>query len=116
MNKKRGKNFENEFAKILMKNNFWARLDKGFAQTCDIIAGKNGKIFLFECKTCVSDYFNLERVEDNQSDSREWFKSCKNNNAWFVFKVDGIGIFLSKEAIKKPSEGIKLERWLEQWT
>ena len=46
MNKKKGNDFENEFARILFANGFWVRLDKGYAQTCDIIAGKNNQIYL----------------------------------------------------------------------
>ena len=113
MNKKKGNKFENDFARILAINGFWARLDKGFAQTCDIIAGKNNKIYLLECKTCEKDYFNLSRVEDNQNTSREFFKYCGNDNAYFVFKLDSGEMYLSKEPISKPSDGIILERWLQ---
>ena len=61
-NKKRGSNFENEFARILGNNGFWARLDKGISQTCDIIAGKNNRIYMFECKTCSKNYFDMIQV------------------------------------------------------
>lgn len=113
MNKKKGVAFEKEFCNILALNKFWARMDKGFAQACDIIAGKNNKIYLIECKTVKEDYFNLSRVEDNQNTSREFFKHCGNDNAYFVFKLDSGEIYLSKEPISKPSDGIILERWLE---
>ena len=46
MNKTKGTAFEKELAKVLAKNGFWARLDKGFAQTCDIIAAKNNVSYL----------------------------------------------------------------------
>lgn len=110
-NKKNGSKFEVEFLNILKKYKFWARLDKGYSQTCDIIAGKNNKIYLFECKVCKTDYFNLTRVEANQNDSRDYFKHCGNDRAYFVYKVNDC-IFLSKEPIRKPSEGISLEVWL----
>lgn len=113
-NKRNGSKFENDFAKMLAIEGFWARLDKSYSQTCDIIAGKNNVIYLFECKVCKSDYFNLSRVEDNQNYSRRRFRDTGNDNAWFVYKVDAIGeIYLSKEPILKPSNGIKLERWLK---
>ena len=112
-NKSKGTQFEKEFAKILNANGFWARLDKGTAQTCDTIAGKNNIIYLFECKTCKKDYFDINRIEDNQSMSREMFKAMGNDNAYIVYRVDELGIYLSKEIIKKPSEGIILEVWLE---
>ena len=110
-NKKRGSNFEKQFAKTLSKHGFWVRLDKGYAQTCDIIAGKDNIIYLFECKMCSKDYFDLNRVEDNQSMSRQLFERCGNTEAWFVFKVKD-EIYLNKVSIKKPSEGVKLYEWL----
>lgn len=111
-NKKRGSNFELEFAKILGKNGFWARLDKGFSQACDIIAGRNNKIYLFECKTCNKNYFNTDRIESNQSMSRQLFKVTGNDEAWIVYKVEDAGIFLSREFIKNPLNGIELGEWL----
>ena len=112
-NKKRGSNFEREFASILSAHGFWVRLDKGYAQTCDIIAGKDNKIYLFECKTCSRDYFDLNRIEDNQDFSRLIFKKCGNEEAWMVYKAKD-SIYLSQEPIKKPSEGVRLEGWLQQ--
>lgn len=108
-NKKKGTGFENELANILAKNGFWARLDKGYSQTCDIIAGKNGIIFLFECKTCKKDYFNLDRIEENQKLSRERFKMCGNEEAWIVYKLDDGRIFFSRVPLKTPSNGISLD-------
>lgn len=115
MNKKRGNLFEKEWLKILKDNRFWATYDKGYSQSCDIVAGKNNKILLFECKVCIKDFFNLERVEVNQNDSRKWFELTGNEYAYFVYKIDGLGIYLSRKPIKKPSDGIMLERWLKEW-
>jgi len=112
VNKKKGSNFENDFCNILAQYGFWARKDKGYAQTCDIIAGKNNKIYLFECKTCSKDYFNTKRVEDNQNYSRERFRECGNSNCYFVYKLDNGEIYISQDAIKKPSTGQKLEEFL----
>ena len=111
-NKAKGTTFEKEFARLLAKNGFWVRLDKGYAQTCDMIAGKNNTIYLFECKRCIKDYFDLERVECNQSDSRRRFMDCGNKEAWFAYEVSGQEIYLSKEPIKKPSNGIKWGDWI----
>lgn len=112
MNKKKGSDFENEFCNILAQNGFWARKDKGYAQTCDIIAGKNNKIYLFECKCVKTDYFNMKRVEDNQNYSRERFRDCGNSNCYFVYKLDTGEIYISRNAIKKPSDGQTLEGFL----
>lgn len=109
-NKSSGTSFEKMFAKCLVECGFWARMDKGYSQTCDIIAGKNNEIYIFECKVCKSDYFNLDRVEDNQRLSRERFNICGNKNAWMVYQV-GEAVYLSREPIKRPSEGIPWEVW-----
>ena len=114
MNKKKGASFEKDICNILAKHGFWARLDKGFAQTCDIIASKNNRSYLIECKTCKNDYFNMSRIEDNQNMSRERFAECGNNNAYVFYKLDDGRIFVSKEFINKPSDGIKLEDWLNE--
>ena len=114
MNKTKGTAFEKELAKVLAKNGFWARLDKGFAQTCDIIAAKNNVSYLIECKTCKDDYFDMRRVEDNQSMSRKRFIMCGNDNTWVAYKLDDGRVFFSKEFIKKPSDGIALEEWLNE--
>lgn len=114
-NKKTGIMFEKMFSILLKENKFWARLDKGYAQTCDIIAGKNNKIYLFECKVCKKDSFSRSRVEENQSNSRRWFIETGNENAYFVFYVtETKQIYLSKDIITRPSNGINLERWMKE--
>lgn len=112
-NKRRGMTFESEFAQLLSKHGFWARLDKGKAQTCDILASRNNISYLFECKTTCKNYFNMTRVEDNQSMSRLRFAECGNTEAYFVFLVNGEDIYLSKEPIKKPSDGISFDDFLK---
>ena len=111
-NKKKGNNFEKDIARILYERGFWVRVDKSYAQTCDIIAAKNNSIYLLECKTCKNDYFDINRIESNQEDSRKLFRETGNKNAWVVYLVGDDDIYFSKEFIKKPSEGIKLEEWL----
>lgn len=111
-NKSNGSAFEKEFAKILSLNGFWVRADKGSAQTCDLIAGRNNIIYLFECKVCAKNYFTENRIEDNQRDSRRRFLTTGNKNAWFVYKLPDGGIRLSLEPLKYPSDGIELKHFL----
>lgn len=112
-NKTKGTKFEKEFALLLFRHGFWVREDKGYAQTNDLIAAKNNIIYLFECKTCKKDYFNTNRVEDNQDMSRKVFKMMGNVNTWVAYKLDDGRIFLSKDFIKKPSEGLNFYEFLK---
>jgi Holliday junction resolvase len=114
-NKKKGTDFENEFCEILAKNGWWARKDKGYAQTCDIFAAKSNRAVIFECKTCKGDFFDIGRVEKNQEYSRNCFKKNGNDWAYFVYKLDNGEIYLSSKAITKPSEGIPLKKFLDMW-
>ena len=66
-NKSAGTMFEREFAGKLAKNRFWVHRfqDNKNGQPCDVIAARNGKTYLFDCKDCAGA-FQLSRVEENQ--------------------------------------------------
>jgi hypothetical protein len=68
-NKKIGSDFEQEACSILANHGYWVKFldpDRTGAQPFDIIAVKSGIAYCFDCKTCVSDTFNINRLEDNQ--------------------------------------------------
>jgi hypothetical protein len=113
VNKIKGSRFEKDFAQILSDNGFWVRLDKGMAQTCDLFGAKDNEAYLFECKTCKTDYFDITRVRTNQKMSKLLFEAMGNFNHYYVYKVNDLGIFLSHEPISKPSMGLELEVWLD---
>lgn len=114
-----GNQFEYNFCDLLAQNGFWAkRLDPSSAgeQPFDIIAGKDGKIYAFECKVCNGSRFTLNRVEDNQQIAMKKFMACGNIDAWFAFWYVGYGIYLThaSDIFWDLEQGVKSHTPLER--
>ena len=94
-NKKIGNDFELEFASKLSQAGFWVlNIPQVIAgQPSDIIAVKNGKAFLFDCKVCQNDYFDKNRIEENQLSSMTLWQKCGNGSGVFALKTSA-GVFL----------------------
>lgn len=99
-NKKIGKDFEKEYAKILADEGYWVLLvtPKGYinSQPMDIIATKNNIFYGFECKTLHSKYkrFPLSRLEENQRQAFKRLKKIGSNNYFLVVKWNNEIIYL----------------------
>jgi hypothetical protein len=116
-NKKEGKKFEREICKNLYEAGFWVREDFGNqnGQTLDVICARNNFIYIFECKKCKTDYFSRNRLQDNQILSFKRLTETGNSNAFFVFYIESSSeIYVSKEPIKKPSDGIKWDVFVQE--
>jgi len=109
-NKAKGGTFETDMSWELAEAGFW--VDNADRQT-DIHAARNNVPYLIECKTCKTDYFDAKRVEVNQSDTKLRFEACGNTEFWFAYSVDGVGVFMSREALRKPSNGVPLQTWID---
>lgn len=85
-NKKLGNDFESEFCKILFEEGFWCHnlAQNQAGQPADIIAARNGKAYLIDCKVCSGKGFPLSRMEENQDLSMELWKSTGNGEGWFA--------------------------------
>lgn len=88
-NKKIGNDFESDFCEILFENGFWVHnmAQNASGQPADIIAARNGKTYLIDCKVCSVRGFALNRMEDNQDLSMELWKSCGNGEGWFAVLI-----------------------------
>ena len=90
-NKKIGNDFESELCELLATQGFCAH---NFAQNqdgqpADVIAVKNKKAYLIDCKVCSTRKgFDLSRMEDNQDLSMELWKGCGNGEGWFAVKLE----------------------------
>lgn len=128
-NRKAGNSFELEFCEALADNGFWCHNLKqnSAGQPADVIAVKNGKGYLIDCKLCSSDKFALSRIEDNQIYAMHKWSECGNETGWFAIKIRNeiymIGLetlekydvfsdktYLSYEEIKRYF-GITFKRW-----
>lgn len=131
-NKQAGTNFEKAFASILAEKWFWVHpfQDNRNGQPCDIIAAKNGHTYLFDCKDCQGDYFQLSRMEENQYNAMRLFELTGNSKGMFAIRFkDGDIYLLEYDKIKElqtadfkrinstvcHTQGTSLEEWLEQW-
>ena len=127
-NKKVGNDFEADLCEILFANGFWAHnlAQNQAGQPADVIAVRNGKAYLIDCKVCLKNRFNLSRVEENQQCSMELWKDCKNGEGWFALLLnDGRVYMLDQSSITTlslhqssinekliTSHGIPLNQWM----
>lgn len=130
-NKSEGNAFEKEFCELLGQNGFWVHnlQQNSFGQPADVIAVKEGKAFLIDCKVCSDDTFCLSRIEENQTLAMMHWKKCGNGLGWFALKfTDEIymvpysifelykqkrgNITLTETQIKRH---YRIEQWLKEY-
>ena len=130
-NKKLGNSFETEFCEILAEHGFWVhQLSQNAAgQPADVIAVRNGRAYLIDCKVCSTDKgFALSRVEENQDLAMNLWNECGNYHGWFAFKLPTGDIFMlphfaikalrHRQAYLSPGEiyedGQPIEKWVKK--
>lgn len=88
-NKKSGNTFESQFCLLLFDNGFWAHnmAQNVSGQPADVIAVKNGKAYLIDCKVCTASVFLLSRIEENQHSSMFLWEDSGNGAGWFALKI-----------------------------
>lgn len=101
-NKKLGNSFEIEFCEILFNEGFWVHkmTQNASGQPADVIAARNGKTYLIDCKVCSQKRFSLSRMEENQDLSMELWKACGNGEGWFAVLVQEQIVMLPHFIIK----------------
>lgn len=129
MNKKIGNDFENDFACILAVRGYWAHnfVQNKSGQPSDIIAAKDRRTVLIDCKVCSDGVFRLDRMEENQRLAMKTWSECGNGSGWFALELPDQSIYmfmyeflLFLEQIPKTELdeehirlwGIPLEDWL----
>jgi Holliday junction resolvase len=85
-NKKLGNDFEAEFCKMLFDKGFWVMnvTQNQSGQPADVIAARNGKVYLIDCKVCSGRGFAFSRIEENQALSMTLWEQCGNGDGWFA--------------------------------
>lgn len=110
-NKLLGTAFEREIVEKLKNNGYWVHFispDSKGAQPFDIIAVKDGLAIVGDCKTCVSKYFNIGRLEDNQVMAFEKWLACGNLDPYIFVKYED-GVICLKYTELKEKRRIKLD-------
>ena len=127
-NKKAGNQFESELCEILAMYGFWCHnmAQNASGQPADVIAAKNSKPYLIDCKVCSTDKgFDLRRVEENQDLAMSLWEECGNGQGWFAMKLPTGDIFMLPHVVVKgwsythsyltPAEIFEMGKPLEKW-
>lgn len=127
-NKKLGNTFETELCEILSMCGFWCHnmAQNSAGQPADVIAVRNGRAYLIDCKVCSTDKgFDLKRMEENQDLSMSLWNECGNGQGWFAMKLPTGDIFMLPHFCIKahkhmqshlsPGEIFELGKPIEKW-
>lgn len=109
-NRKAGNQFENELCEILSMYGFWCHnlAQNSAGQPADVIAVKNGRAYLIDCKVCSTKQgFDLRRMEENQDLAMELWNDCGNGQGWFAMKLPNDDIIMLPHFCIKASRNIQ---------
>jgi Holliday junction resolvase len=127
-NKKLGNQFEVELANMLARSGFWCtRLaPSAFGQPADLIAAKDKRAYLIDCKVCHGGRFNMSRVEDNQHYAMQMWNNKGNGSGYFALLIDdsvymlsysNLQLYIGKKSVLNTKEitalGLEFSRWVE---
>lgn len=112
-NKKIGDDFEKEYARILKNKGYWVtfltpKRHIG-SQPCDLIAIKNDKAILIDCKTCKTHLFPISRIEENQRQAFKRYLKCGNTTFILVIKYNNKIYEINMKNIDFKQKNIELE-------
>lgn len=95
-NKSEGNNFERIFCETLFKYGFWVHnmAQNKAGQPADIIAVKNKKAYLIDCKECKNNIFPFSRIESNQHTAMKLWKYSGNGHGVFALRLNDGRIYM----------------------
>lgn len=101
-NRSAGTSFENAFARALHGYGFWVHplRQSESGQPADIIACRDGRAWLIDCKACARGRFDLSRVEENQTLAMTEFEK-RGGSAWFAVMIRGAIWMLSFRTVSE---------------
>lgn len=124
-NKQLGTEWERRFCELMAKNGFWVHFinpNASGAQPFDVIAVKGNKAFAFDCKTCKSGSFTINRLEQNQMFAFDKWLDCGNLFAYIAIRYENgniyivdyeylleVGSFNPRDAL---ADGMRFTKWL----
>lgn len=113
-NKKLGNNFEKEMMEILSQKGYWVTMltpkQHVGSQPADLIAIKDNKPMLVDCKTCKTKYFPINRIEENQWLAYQRYKKCRNTEYYLAIKYNNEIYMIPINTIDRSKKNINLEK------
>ena len=106
-NKVLGTQFERKICEFISKMGYWVHFlspDNRGAQPFDIIAVKNGRAVVGDCKTSSRKLFSISRLEDNQIMAFEKWAACGNEDPILFVLYDGVTYFIPYSDLKKHGQ------------
>lgn len=112
-NKRIGNNFEKELAESLSKEGYWVTYitpkQHIGSQACDLIAIKDNKPILIDCKTCKTHLFPISRIEENQRQAYKKYIKSGNTNYILAIKYNKKIYKINMKEIDFTQKSIELE-------
>lgn len=111
-NKQLGTAFERMIVRKLAEEGYWVHFispDVRGAQPFDIIAAKNGKVLVGDCKTCKDHIFRISRLEENQKLAFEKWVACGNPDPVIFVEYKNSIKILQYSDLKKKRGRIDLD-------
>ena len=112
-NKVLGNSFEKEYAKILRERGYWGTFltpKKNIgSQPCDLIAIKDDKPILIDCKTCKTHLFPINRIEENQRQAFKRYSKCGNTKFILAIKYNNRIYKINMKDIDFKQKNLDLE-------
>ena len=106
-NKILGTQYEKKICKLLSAMGYWVHFlspDNRGAQPFDIIAVKDGKAVVGDCKTSSKKTFPISRLEDNQVMAFDKWLACGNSDPILFVLYDGITYFIPYTILQKEGK------------
>lgn len=79
------------------------------SQPCDLIAIKNDKAILIDCKTCKTHLFPISRIEENQRQAFKRYLKCGNTTFILAIKYNNKIYEINMKNIDFKQKNIELE-------
>lgn len=118
-NKTLGNKFEKELAEKLSNKGYWVTYlspkQHIGSQPCDLIAIKDNKSILIDCKTSKTHLFPISRIEENQWQAYKKYKKCGNSNFVLAIKYENKIYIIPLDIINKDRKSIDLDTMSYSW-
>lgn len=120
-NKIKGNKFEEDVAYKISKQGFWATVISGAkytgAQPADIIASKNNKFFIIDCKTLENKTgrFTIDRAESNQIRAYKKLYSVGSYNYFYYILWKNDVYVVPMEDIIHAEKSINVKNYPKIW-